>query len=263
VPIVEDRPAEHVARLTLDRPGRRNALSLDDVRTLAQTWRRLDSDPEVRVVILTGAAQTFCSGIDLASFSREVVAASDTPEHEQQVWATIAAGLLCNVRSRKPVVSAVQGICYGAGMELVGATDIRIASTSARFALPEVTRGFLASGGSLTRLPRQIPYARAMEILLTGRPFSASELLACGFLNSVVEPDQVMPQTLDTAARIAANSPAAVQLCKVTVVDGLARDLDASFAAEQVAGREILQSADAAEGALAFIEHRSPRWLGH
>jgi enoyl-CoA hydratase len=172
----------------------------------------------------------------------------------------VHAAVLRNVALAKPVVSAVEGICFGAGMELAGATDIRIAGESARFALPEVRHGVIASGGSLARLARQIPYGPAMQILLTGTEVSAARMAELGFVNEVVADGQATARALAVARAIADNAPAAVRATKRAVTSGLATDLAGAYAIEDRISREILRGPEAAEGSRAFAQQRPPSW---
>src|SRR3546814_4753287 len=139
-------------------------------------------------------------------------------------------------------------------------TDIRIAATSASFGLPEVCRGLFASGGSTVRLPRQIPFVHAMDILLTGRRISAHEALAMGIINKVVPDDQLMDAARDYARMIAANSPFAVQQTKRSVMEGLGLARDDAFNREHAIGSDVFGHPDAKEGPAAFVEKREPVW---
>lgn len=263
-------PERGVAVVSLETPGRRNALDLAAFRALAGSWRRLDADPDVRVIVVTGAGGDFSSGADLASMSGDMSAAiaSDRPAGEggrdrsagSLAWQDVTDAVLRNVKLATPVIAAVEGVCYGAGMELVGATDLRIAAASARFALPEVRYGLVASGGSLARLARQIPYAAAMRLLLTGQPAGAEQLLRVGFLNEVVPDGTALKVALELAAVIADNSPSAVRAVKQVVQGSLTDDLAAGYELEDRLGREVLAGPDAAEGTRAFVQKRAPSW---
>jgi enoyl-CoA hydratase len=263
MPVDRSIVAPHVLLVTLDRPERRNALDLAHFRELAAAWRLLAEDDELRVAVVTGIADVFCAGADLSSFASDVASASGGADGKSGVaraWADINAALLRDSPLDKPVVAAVNGACIGAGMELLGATDIRVAARSARFALPEVRRGIVASGGSLARLVRQIPYALAMEMLLTGEGLPADRMLAAGAVNDVVDGPDTLGRAVAIASRIALNSPLAVRATKRAVIGGLRTDLGSAFELEAATAREVLRAPDAAEGARAFLRRRPPRW---
>jgi enoyl-CoA hydratase len=212
------------------------------------------------VAVVTGNGTDFSSGADLASIGPDMAAAARGGDPGASIWGDVRGAVLRNVTLSKPVVSAVEGICFGAGMELVGATDIRIAGESARFALPEVRHGVIASGGSLARLARQIPYGPAMQILLTGAEASAARMAQFGFLNEVVADGQAADRALAIARDIAGNAPAAVRATKRAVTSGLATDLEGAYAIEDQISREILHGPEAAEGTRAFARKRPPSW---
>jgi enoyl-CoA hydratase len=260
-------PVRGVATITIANPARRNALDLAMFRALAAAWRRLDADDAVRVIVVTGADACFSSGADLSRISADMSEAiaddgqdDDGRSPGRRAWSDVNDAVLRGVRMSTPVISAIEGICYGAGMELVGATDLRIAGRSARFALPEVRHGLVAGGGTLARLTRQIPYAAAMRLLLTGQPASADELQRLGYLNEVVADGTALATAHALAAVIADNSPAAVRGVKRVVQGSLIDDLAAAFEQEEHVTREVLAGPDAAEGARAFREKRSPAW---
>lgn len=255
-----DTPSRGVVVVTMHRPDSRNAFDLDAFRALARQWRALDADPSCRAVVVTGGGVDFSSGADLRSLGPQLNAAAAAGEPARDLWAEINLAVLRDAGLTVPTISAVRGICFGAGMELVGGTDIRIAAADARFALPEVRRGVIASGGSVARLPRQIPYAMAMDVLLTGREVTAVELLAAGFLTQVVDDQAVLPTAIARARAIADNSPAAVRAVKSAVNVGLRGDLAAAFDIEARVAREVLAGPEAAEGVRAFTERRRPEW---
>jgi len=254
------RPAAGVVVIAIDRPQRRNALDLNGFRALARAWMAVEDADDVRVSVVTGNGADFCSGADLSSLSGEVAAAARAGDSVAGIWRDIHAAVLRNAPTTKPIICAVEGICFGAGMELAGGTDIRIAEESARFALPEVRHGLVASGGSLARLARQIPYAAAMQLLLTGEPATATRMAELGFLNEVVTPGRARERAIAIARVIASNSPAAVRASKRAVRTGLAVDLEAAYVVEDQISREIMVSLEAVEGARAFAAKRSPSW---
>jgi enoyl-CoA hydratase len=258
--ITTTMPVAGVLMIAIDRQRRHNALDLAAFRALAAAWKALEASDEARVGVVTGNGTDFCSGADLSSIGRDIAGAARAGDSGASIWRDIHDAVLRNVALTKPVVSAVEGVCFGAGMELVGATDIRIAGESARFALPEVRHGVIASGGSLARLARQIGFAPAMQILLTGTEVSAARMAELGFVNEVVADGQAGERALAIAATVAGNAPTAVRATKRAVTSGLATDLEGAYAIEDQISREILHGPEAAEGSRAFAEKRPPSW---
>jgi enoyl-CoA hydratase len=246
--------------ITIGGTRRRNALDLGGFQALAAAWTGLEEADDVRVGIVTGHETDFCSGADLSGIGSEITRAVRSGQSAAGVWSDIHRAVLRNVALSKPVIAAIEGICFGAGMELAGATDIRIAGRSSRFALPEVRRGVIASGGSLARLPRQIPYAPAMQILLTGAETGAARMAELGFVNEVVADGQARERALAVARLIADNAPAAVRATKQAVSSGLGASLAEAYAIEADAARGVLAGPEATEGYRAFTQKRPASW---
>jgi enoyl-CoA hydratase len=258
--ITTANPAPGILLISIEGTRRRNALDLEAFRALAAAWRELERSDDARVGVVTGNGTDFCSGADLSSIGPAITRAVRDGQPAASVWGDIHRAVLRAVALTKPVVAAVEGVCFGAGMELVGATDIRIAGESARFALPEVRHGVIASGGSLVRLPRQIAYGPAMQILLTGSEVSAVRMAELGFVNEVVADGDVRERALAVARAVAANAPMAVRATKRAVTAGLGTDLAGAYAIEDQISREILTGPEAAEGSRAFLGKRPPAW---
>jgi enoyl-CoA hydratase/carnithine racemase len=188
-----------VALLTLNRPQSLNALNRALRHELMDLFPRLDADPEVKVVVLTGAGdKAFCTGADLKE--RSGGSTADVIAERRQVMPRWTSAL-ANVS--KPVIAAIKGYCMGGGFELVLQCDISIASDTAIFALPEVTHGFFPGGGACQRLPRLVGYQVARELILTGRRWDAAEAKALGLVNRVVPLDRVLDDAMETARRMA------------------------------------------------------------
>jgi crotonobetainyl-CoA hydratase len=258
--ITTTSPSPGILLIAIGGTRRRNAMDLEAFQALAAAWRELERSDDVRVGVVTGNGTDFCSGADLSSIGFAITRAVRDGQSAASVWGDIHGAVLREVALTKPVVSAVEGVCFGAGMELVGATDIRIAGESARFALPEVRHGVIASGGSLVRLPRQIAYAPAMQILLTGAEVSAARMAELGFVNEVVADGHARERALAVARAVAANAPMAVRATKRAVTSGLGTDLAGAYAIEDQISREILTGPEAAEGSRAFLGKRPPSW---
>jgi enoyl-CoA hydratase len=252
-----------IALVTLNRPAARNAITPEMACRMADAFADASADDAVRVVILTGAGdKAFCSGGDLGRMLPLMTGARE-PEDE---WdrrvlddpAVMARSSLRGYAFDKPVVAAINGACLAGGMETVLATDIRIAAEHATFGLPEVKRALIPFAGSLVRLPRQVAYCHAMELLLTGDAIDAAEALRMGLVNRVVPAPEVMPQALEVARRIAANGPVAIRQVKRTVRDSSGLSLAEGYRMEDEANRLVMATNDAREGPRAFMEKRPP-----
>lgn len=251
--IVEDG----IAVITINRPEKRNAFDEAHYRMLSEAWMRVRDDAQIRVAIITGAGdKSFSSGADLKSFVGRNVLMS---EH----WLTQKDQLLNRgLEIWKPVIAAINGYCLAGGMTLMLATDIRIAVPTATFSLAEVKRGIIAGNGGTQRTAAQLPYAIAMELLLTGDSLDAATAERWGLVNRVVPPEQLMPTALDYARRIAANAPLAVQAAKELAVRAPEMGLTTGLRMEQFVNKMLSGSEDIREGTAAFAEKRAPRFKG-
>jgi enoyl-CoA hydratase len=249
----------HVLIVTMNRPHARNALSGPMMAIMREAWDRVDSDPQVRVCILTGAGGAFCAGADLKAMT---AAHPGDSFRSGEFDPSVIEPLLKGRRLTKPLIAAVEGPAIAGGTEILQATDIRVAGRSARFGVSEARWGLFPLGGSAVRLVRQIPYTVAADLLLTGRHITAAEALAIGLIGYVVEDGQALPRALEIAATIAANGPLAVQAILRTIRDteGLAEG-DA-FALEARLGMAVFASEDAREGPRAFAAKRTPEFNG-
>jgi enoyl-CoA hydratase len=251
--------------LTMNRPERRNALSLDMLVRLADAWDAIEADPTVRCAVLTGAGGHYCVGGDLSSGWMAGGSDASPSEHERRAQedpALIARGLLLLDYLRVPVIAAVNGDCMGGGCEMLQQTDIRVAEEHARFGVPEVQRGLIAGAGSTMRLKRQIPYAVALEMLLTGRILDAEEALRWGLVTHVVPTGEGLAKALEIATRIESAAPISVAATKASAVETGWLPEDAARAIENAHTRRVTQSDDAKEGMRAFVEKRPARWTG-
>lgn len=256
-----------VARITLNRPEVHNAMDAEMMVRLAEAWQDFAADDAVRVAIITGAGdRAFSAGADLRTLI-PLMAGARQPENEWDKRLMANRGLLNIALLRrfelyKPVIAAVNGFCLAGGTELIQATDIRIAATHATFGLTEVKRAIIPGGGSMVRLPRQIPFCKAMEILLVGDSITAEEAYRVGLVNEVVPPEDLMKTAERFARRIAENGPLAVRKIKETVLKAMGRPLDEGYVLEDEAVRFIMGTEDAREGPRAFTEKRPPRYVG-
>jgi len=255
-----------IALITFNRPAKRNALTPEMMVRLAHAWVEFRDDDDLRVSILTGTGTVFCAGADLARLI-PLLTRARAPEDE---WDTALikdrsvyqTAILRRFELYKPVIAAINGAALAGGTEIVEATDIRLTVPQASFGLTEPRHGLVPSGGSMVRLARQIPYCKAMEILLTGDSISAQEALRIGLVNEIVPSDRLLERAFEVARRIVTSGPLAIRKIKETVLRSSGRPLNDAFTIEDEIAREIARSADAREGPRAFVEKRVPHFIG-
>ena len=257
----------HIALITINRPEARNALSPEMLCRLADALMDFKEDSQLRVAILTGTGEkAFCSGGDLA-LTLPLLGGSRKPDND---WderlvsdpTIMQISSLRNFQLFKPVIAAINGPCLAGGMELVLGTDIRIATENSIFGLPEVTRALIPFAGSMVRLPRQIPYVHAMEMLLTGKAISSSEALEYGLINRVIPSADLLSTAFEYAQVISNNGPIALQAIKETVMRSSGLSFDEGYALEDLAMQKVFSTEDSIEGPRAFMEKRLPIYKG-
>jgi enoyl-CoA hydratase len=254
----------HTLIVTMNRPEARNALSGDMLSIMSDAWDEVNADPEIRVAILTGAGGAFCAGADLKAMTRRHPGdnfergEADGNGSDMSVLKPLLKGFLLD----KPLIAAVEGPAVAGGTEILQGTDIRVAGETARFGVSEVRWGLFPLGGSAVRLRRQIPYAVAADILLTGRHLRAPEAKEVGLISHVVPDGQALDKAKEIAAAIAANGPVAVQAVLRTLRETDCLPEDQAFRIDGRIGMEVFRSADAKEGPLAFMEKRTPQFQG-
>jgi enoyl-CoA hydratase/carnithine racemase len=248
---------DQVLIVTMNRPAARNALSGPMMALMRQAWDQVDNDPGIRVCVLTGAGGAFCAGADLKAMTSSHP--GDTFRNGE-VDLSVLEPLLKGRRLTKPLIAAVEGPAIAGGTEILQATDIRVAGESARFGISEARWGLFPLGGSAVRLPRQVPYTVAAELLLTGRHISASEAREIGLIGHVVPDGQALAKALELADMIAANGPVAVRAILRTIreTEGMAEN--EAFRLESRIGAAVFASDDAKEGPRAFTEKRRPEF---
>lgn len=251
----------HLLTVTLNRPEARNALSPEMLVGMYDAWRRLDDDNELRAAILTGAGGHFCAGADLKSMHQEQTP-PDLKKRFEEVPELHWQALLRQNRPMKPIIAAVEGYAVAGGTEILQATEIRVASESARFGVQEVRWGLFPVGGSTVRLRRQIPFTRAAELLLTGQQISAQEALEIGLIGHVVPDGQALEKARNIAELIANNGPLAVRaiLRSLRETEGMS-ETDA-LQRELELGLPVFATEDAREGPKAFAQKRKPEFKG-
>jgi enoyl-CoA hydratase len=256
-----------VALITLNRPEARNAVNPELAVHLARAWEEVKQDPQIRAAVVTGAGdKSFCAGADLARLI-PLFTGARTPEDEWDEAVRKDPGipgraLLREFDPEKPVVAAVTGFCIAGGMEMLQATDLRVAAQDSKFGLQEPKWGLFPMSGSTVRLPRQIPYAVAMEILLTGELFDARRAYEIGLVNRVVPRDEVLPTALGIAQAMAENGPVAVRAIRRSARACMGLPEKDALALERELGMAVFQTEDAREGPRAFKEKRKPKFVG-
>lgn len=244
-----------IALITLNRPDKRNAINVRASRHLASLVKRTEEDPNIRVVILTGAGSVaFCAGADLDDIAAGV--------GDQLAVGGEGLGGLIHAQRRKPWIAALRGAAHGGGSELALACDMIIASPNASFTLPEVKRGLIASAGGVYRLLRRIAPALAIELLLTGNRLEAKRAATLGLINLQVDDEEVLPAALQLARQIAANAPLAVQETLLIARQTLEFGEDALRIATEASCQRLAASEDVLIGVRAFQEKRKPVWTG-
>lgn len=249
---------DHLARVTLNRPEKLNAMDPEMYTALSEAWIEIRDDPAVWVAIVTGAGErAFSAGADL----ERTISPGEQPWDE--FWRTQEEMILNRgLDVWKPVIAAVNGYCLAGGMTMLLATDIRIAGENAQFGLSEVKRGILPGNGGTQRTIRQLPYPAAMELLLTGDHVDAAQAEEWGLVNTVVPPADVLETAEAYADRILANAPLAVQAIKELAVRGTDMPLSDGIRLERSFSHHLHMTDDAEEGVAAFREDRDPVWTG-
>jgi len=242
--------SDGVGVITINRPQARNAVNGAVARGIAEALGEFDANPDVRVLILTGAGGTFSAGMDLKGFL-----AGDSPSFGDRGF-----GGIVERPPAKPIIAAVEGYALAGGFELALACDLVVAGEEAKFGLPEVRRGLVAGAGGLLRLPKRIPYHLAMEIALSGEHFPAARLHQAGLVNQLVPAGQALSAAKELAARLALGGPLALIATKRVIVESADWPAAEAFRRQGEIITPVFTSADAREGALAFAEKRAPVW---
>lgn len=248
--VVEGR--DDVLVIRIDRPEVRNAVDAATAAALARAFDELDADDRWRAGVLTGGPDVFSAGADLRA-----VAAGESPLVPGRGF-----GGLTERPPSTPLVAAVEGYALGGGFEMLLACDLVVASSTAWFGLPEVTRGLIASAGGLLRLPTRLPHPVATRLALTGERLSGEEAYDLHLVGDLVEPGAALDAAVALAARIAANAPLAVRASKRLLGAAVDGDTEGLRQLQADLQAEVLASRDVAEGIAAFREQRAPRWEG-
>jgi enoyl-CoA hydratase len=245
---------DRVMVITLNRPQAKNALDLSAAMQVAAAIDELETRSDLSVGVLTGAGGAFCVGMDLKAFLR----GEASPSIPGRGFAGIT-----EQPPAKPLIAAVEGWALAGGCELALAADIIVASTSAKFGLPEVKRGLVAAAGGLLRLPKTLSYSQAMLMALTGDPITAADAERRGLVTVLTDPGEAVGTACDIAASIAENGPLAVQATKKIIAEQSKWTEASAFDWQRTITQPVRESADAKEGARAFAEKRAPVWVGN
>lgn len=249
-----------IATVTLNRPGKLNALNYATIDTLQELLNEIERDESILVVILTGTGNAFSAGADIAGFAPSVAAGVSTAMRE-----FVGRGQALTKRIEnfpKPVIAAVNGLAFGGGCEVVEACPLAIASDLARFAKPEINLGFPPPFGGTQRLPRHIGRKRALQLILTGELISADEAVRIGLVNEVVPAAELMSRAVELATVIMSKPPLAVRACLASVTRGINLSIDEGLAVEASQFAQVVGSQDIREGIDAFLERRPASFRG-
>ena len=256
--VVYTKDEKGVAWITINRPEVRNALNRVTRQELRKTVEEVNKDLSVRVVVITGAGEkAFISGADLTELKEA------TPIEIEEYASTLGQQLYTDIENlRVPVIAMINGFCLGGGLELALCCDIRIASVSARFGLPEVNVALLPGGGGTQRLPRLIGWGRAKELIYTGKIIDATEAEKLGLVNKVVPPDSLEAEVRQLAETITGKSTLVIRLLKKLLNKAMYADLATGLSYEKASFALCFASEDHAEGIAAFLEKRQPEFKG-
>ncbi|MEA3076921.1 MAG: enoyl-CoA hydratase [Actinomycetota bacterium] len=253
--IVDYEQRGHVAVLTINRPEARNAVNGEVAAGIEEAIDRIEGDDDTWVGVLTGAGSVFSAGADLKAISSGQAGGLNTEKGG-------FAGLVRRRRT-KPLIAAVDGPALAGGCEIALACDLIVASTNARFGVPEVKRSLVAAGGGLFRLPQALPRNVAMELVLTGDPIEADRAYALGMVNELVDPGKAVEAAVGLAERICVNAPLAVRESRRVLLTAIGTDDEGNlWSLSNEAFAKVMQSEDFGEGPRAFIEKRAPQWKG-
>lgn len=246
-PLVELRREGHVGIISLHRREKRNAMNRELADALDAALTELDEDDALWVGVLWGGPEFFCAGSDLKA------------NGDYYTEAGGEYGIIRRNRT-KPVIAAVEGFALGGGMEIVLACDLVVASTQARFGLPEVGIGLIPTCAGLFRAPQSLPLNLARELILTGDPIGAERCHQVGFVNVLCDPGQTLEAATAVAERICRNAPLSVQACLAAVASQTSANDEQLWDTTEKAKKTMLATEDSTEGVKAFFERRQPDW---
>ncbi|MDA9513474.1 2,3-dehydroadipyl-CoA hydratase [Bradyrhizobium sp. CCBAU 11430] len=252
--VIATTPSPHVRQLKMNRPAKRNALSNELIAAIAGACRAAVADEDIRCIVLTGGEAFFCAGADIKEMQQRGFEAINNPARRND-WRDITNCV-------KPIIAAVEGICFGGGNELAMLADIVVAGEGARFGQPEVNIGVIPGDGGTQRLTRVAGKSLAMLMVLSGQPISAQTALLAGLVADIVPTGLATARAVEIAGVIAEKPPRSVELAKAAVLAAYQTPLEAGLEFERQAIRVAFTTADQQEGMDAFFEKRSPNYRG-
>ena len=250
-----------IATLTLNRPDRMNALSPGMFEGIYKAVEDVTKDSEVRVLVITGTGQAFCSGADVKALA-ENAGRPATVERERPTRTRHVPFAIQLQKCEKPVIAAINGVAVGVGLDLALACDIRIASDRARLTVGYIRRGMIPAGGATFFLPRLVGIDKACQLIWTGDMIDAKEAERIGLVTMVVPHDELQSTTKELAEKLAKGSPLAIQSAKHAIYEGLRTDLETNLEYTMAVRQQLLKSEDHKEGTTAFVEKREPVFRG-
>jgi len=249
-----------VAYITINRPEARNAIDFETAQELSKAWTDFRDDDNLWIAVITGSGdKSFSVGADLKSFIPMLTSQS---QNREQVSNGGFGGITQGFECWKPIIAAINGHCFAGGFEIMLACDLRIASENAIFGQTEVRWGIIPGAGGTQRLPRSIPLAKAMEIILMGEAITAEEAYRIGLINKVVPQFQLMNEVERWVEILLERGPLALRAAKQAMLQGLSLPLDDGMKLEQKLFTSLLQTDDAREGPQAFAQKRKPNYKG-
>lgn len=253
---------DHIAIITINRPHAMNAMDLDASKEMVDAWGDFRDDPDMRVGVLTGAGdRAFCAGADLKRVG-EFYSLTPFERREKSENEPGLGGITRNLCLWKPIIAAINGVCFAGGLEIALACDLRIASENAQFGLLELKWGIIPGAGGTQRLPRLVPFTKALEMVLMAEKINAREAYRIGLINRVLPSSKLMPTAIEMAEKICENAPLAVKAAKEAMYRGINMPIEEALRLEQFLAEPIRQSEDAKEGIKAFQEKREPNFRG-
>ncbi|HEX9833081.1 MAG TPA: crotonase/enoyl-CoA hydratase family protein [Mycobacterium sp.] len=241
----------NVGVLAINRPAVRNAIDLPTAEEIAAALDDFEARSQIRAIVITGRGGHFSAGMDLKAL---------TATNQRPITAARGAFGVVEKPPAKPMIAAVEGAALGGGLEIALAADVIVVAENARLGLPEVARGLVATAGGVLRLPSRVPRAVALEMIMTGAPISADRAYQVGLVNQVVPEGSALASAVKLAQAIAANAPMAVRAAKAVALSAVHWGQSDGFMLQRRYTDPVRESADAAEGARAFVEKRPPVW---
>ncbi|HEV2581583.1 MAG TPA: enoyl-CoA hydratase-related protein [Ktedonobacteraceae bacterium] len=248
-----------VAYITINRPEARNAIDPETSQELSQAWKDFRDDDDLWIGVLTGAGdKAFSAGADLKTFIPRLTGALGDSQARDATADDSFGGITRGFECWKPMIAAVNGYCFAGGFEMMLACDLRIAAENATFGLTEVRWGIIPGGGGTQRLPRAIPLAKAMEIILMAEAISAEDAYQMGLINKVVPQGELMQEVERWVAILLERGPLALRAAKQAILQGLSMPISEGLQLEQRLFGSLLRTEDAREGPTAFAQKRKP-----